>query len=54
MTLCPIALMVGCRKCPVLELCPLKNFMGDYNYRKHEKTQATQDDNGNSSQEQKK
>ena len=30
MTLCPIALLVGCKKCPVLAVCPLKSAIGDY------------------------
>lgn len=29
MTLCPIALAVGCRKCPAFSVCPLKNTLGD-------------------------
>ena len=30
MTLCPIALVVGCKKCPVFTICPLKGVIGDY------------------------
>jgi hypothetical protein len=30
MTLCPIALIAGCRKCPAFEVCPLKSVIGDY------------------------
>jgi len=30
MTLCPVALAVGCRKCPVLRVCPVKGIIGDY------------------------
>jgi hypothetical protein len=30
MTLCPIALAVGCRKCPAFKVCPLKSAIGDY------------------------
>jgi hypothetical protein len=30
MTLCPIALAVGCRKCPAFKVCPLKGAIGDY------------------------
>jgi len=30
MTLCPIALAAGCRKCPALRVCPLKGVIGDY------------------------
>jgi hypothetical protein len=29
MTLCPIALVVGCRKCPAFKICPLKGVIGD-------------------------
>jgi hypothetical protein len=30
MTLCPIALAVGCKKCPAFTVCPLKGVIGDY------------------------
>lgn len=30
MTLCPIALAVGCKKCPAFTACPLKAVIGDY------------------------
>lgn len=30
MTLCPLALAVGCRKCPIFSICPLKSQIGDY------------------------
>jgi hypothetical protein len=30
MTLCPIALAVGCKKCPAFSVCPLKATIGDY------------------------
>jgi hypothetical protein len=30
MTLCPVALAVGCRKCPVFNVCPAKGVIGDY------------------------
>ncbi|MCV2367076.1 hypothetical protein LNV07_03075 [Paucibacter oligotrophus] len=29
MTLCPIAIAVGCRKCPIFKLCPAKGLIGD-------------------------
>ncbi len=29
MTLCPIALAVGCRKCPIFSFCPVKTIIGD-------------------------
>lgn len=30
MTLCPIAIAVGCKKCPAFTICPLKSVIGDY------------------------
>lgn len=30
MTLCPIALAVGCKKCPAFSICPVKGAIGDY------------------------
>ena len=30
MTLCPIAIAVGCRKCPIFKVCPVKGVIGDY------------------------
>jgi hypothetical protein len=36
MTICPIALVVGCKKCPAFSVCPLKGVVGDY--RKEEET----------------
>ena len=29
MTICPIALMVGCEKCPAFKFCPLTTVLGD-------------------------
>jgi hypothetical protein len=29
MTLCPIALAAGCKKCPAFSICPLKSVIGD-------------------------
>ncbi len=29
MTLCPIAVVAGCRKCPAFSVCPLKSVLGD-------------------------
>ena len=31
MTLCPIALMATCNKCPAVGICPLKEVLGDHN-----------------------
>ena len=28
-TLCPVALAVGCKKCPVFSICPAKSIIGD-------------------------
>ena len=30
MVLCPVALAVGCKKCPVFGVCPVKSLIGDY------------------------
>jgi hypothetical protein len=29
MTLCPIAIVVGCKKCPAFSVCPVKDVIGD-------------------------
>ncbi len=29
MTICPIAVVVGCRKCPAFRICPVKSVIGD-------------------------
>jgi hypothetical protein len=41
MTLCPIALVVGCKKCPAFTVCPLKSVIGDY--KKPEEMHTKQD-----------
>ena len=38
MTLCPVAMAVGCKKCPAYTFCPLKSVIGDY--RKEANEQA--------------
>jgi len=30
MTLCPVAIAVGCKKCPVFKVCPAKTTLGDH------------------------
>jgi len=30
MTICPIALAVGCKKCALVKMCPVKEILGDY------------------------
>jgi hypothetical protein len=29
MTICPIAIVAGCQKCPAFKICPLKGLLGD-------------------------
>ena len=29
MTVCPIAIVAGCQKCPVFKICPVKSILGD-------------------------
>lgn len=41
MTLCPIALAAGCKKCPAVSICPLKSVVGDF--QKPEEPQAKPD-----------
>lgn len=40
MTLCPVALAIGCRKCPVFNVCPVKGVIGDY--KKEDDSKAKQ------------
>lgn len=30
MKLCPIAIAVSCRRCPIVKACPVKRIIGDY------------------------
>ena len=30
MKICPVAIAVGCKKCPVFNVCPVKGIIGDY------------------------
>ncbi len=30
MILCPVALAIGCKKCPIVRMCPVKGVIGDY------------------------
>jgi hypothetical protein len=39
MTLCPVAIAVGCKKCPVFSVCPVKGVIGDY--KPEDKASAT-------------
>lgn len=29
MTICPIAIVAGCQKCPAFRICPVKTLLGD-------------------------
>ena len=29
MTICPIAIAIGCKKCPIFKICPVKTSLGD-------------------------
>ena len=29
MVICPIAIAVGCKKCPAFSICPVKTTLGD-------------------------
>lgn len=29
MTVCPIAIVAGCAKCPAFKICPAKGLLGD-------------------------
>jgi hypothetical protein len=44
MTLCPIALVAGCKKCPAFSVCPLKGVIGDY--QKPDETQQPEPKTG--------
>ncbi len=30
MTICPVAIAVGCRRCPIFKICPVKGVIGNY------------------------
>ena len=43
MTLCPIAIVASCKKCPAFSVCPLKTVIGDYMQEKKEQTKQQGD-----------
>jgi hypothetical protein len=43
MTLCPIAIVASCKKCPAFSVCPLKSVIGDYMKEKKEQTKQQAD-----------
>ena len=53
MTLCPIAMLAGCGKCPAFKLCPLKGVIGDYE-KPFENKQAAEEDKGGAKRESRK
>lgn len=46
MTLCPIALAVGCKKCPAFNVCPVKSVIGDYKKPEEAKPHAAKEKGG--------
>ena len=40
MTLCPIAVVAGCRKCPAFSICPLKGVIGDQKKAEQDEAQT--------------
>jgi hypothetical protein len=44
MVLCPVALAVGCKKCPIFNVCPAKSIIGDY--KPDEERQAKSESSG--------
>ena len=47
MTICPVALVVGCRKCLAFNLCPAKGIIGDF--KKESSDQAARGKAGDAS-----
>jgi len=41
MTLCPMSIAVGCKKCPVFSVCPLKGIIGDYKKKEESKPKSS-------------
>jgi hypothetical protein len=39
MVLCPVAIAVGCKKCPIFSVCPVKGLIGDYKKPEPDDTQ---------------
>ena len=44
MTLCPIAIVASCKKCPAFSVCPLKTVIGDHVEPVKEQTKPPADD----------
>ncbi len=41
MVLCPVAIAVGCRRCPIFAICPVKGVIGDYKKGAHTAAKTT-------------
>lgn len=37
-TICPIAIAIGCKKCPIYSVCPVTSIIGDQAPRKPEQS----------------
>jgi hypothetical protein len=46
MILCPVAIAIGCRKCPVFTVCPVKGIIGDYKADPEDEAPANQNATG--------
>jgi predicted transcriptional regulator len=43
MKICPVAIAVGCRKCPVFSACPAKGLIGDFKAEVKEAAKAVKE-----------
>ena len=43
MTLCPIAVVATCNKCPAVSFCPLKSVLGDHKPDDHKDGASSSD-----------
>ena len=46
MTVCPIAIVAGYKKCPAFTVCPLKSVLGDYKQPEEAQQPATKAEGG--------
>ena len=45
MTLCPVSLAVGCQKCLLFNLCPLKGVLGNFKNRDKDRRSSEKESN---------
>lgn len=50
MTICPIALAVHCKGCPLVKICPAKSLLGDFDTYKEEAESSDSSDSAESSE----